>query len=127
MQRDGALIMEEVRHLRWRLGQVEQERDDYRALWEEKKLEHQRSRERMAQAMDEAYSNGYQAGRVEGYEAGLLAGEERIRSRIVGVRERLSSISCLVAEGPEFMRPVQIYDAVQQDVLQGIKVLDGEL
>ena len=62
MQKDDTIAMDEVRHLRWRLGQVEQERDDYRALWEEEKLEHQKTRERMAQAMDEAHANGYKEG-----------------------------------------------------------------
>ena len=62
MQKDDTIAMDEVRHLRWRLSQVEQERDDYRALWEEEKLEHQRTKERMVQAIEEAHANGYKEG-----------------------------------------------------------------
>jgi flagellar biosynthesis/type III secretory pathway protein FliH len=133
MHKKTGIVMDEVRHLRWRLSQMERDFDDYRALWEEECAEHRLTKERMAQATDEAYSKGYQAGRVEGFEAGLQAGRERMLAQLQGMEQRvararnlLESILCTVVEGQELMRSSDIYRHVEWDASEGMKVLDGD-
>lgn len=125
MRKEMSVAMDEVRHLRWRLDQVERDREDYRALWEEERAEHRLTKERMAQAMDESYTNGYQSGRIQGAET-KEAQVQDLMTRCMRCEELLNSISCLVAEGPEFMRPLDIYDKVGKEAGQAMRILRGK-
>jgi flagellar biosynthesis/type III secretory pathway protein FliH len=125
MHEEISVVMDEVRHLRWRLDQVERDRDEYRALWEEERAEHRLTKKRMAQAMDEAYNNGYQSGRIQGAEAKESQVQDLV-TRCMRCEELLNSISCLVAEGPEFMGSGDIYHQVGQEAGQAMRILRGK-
>ena len=57
---------------------------------------------------------------------GLRQQVQDLMTRGMRCEEFLNSISCLVAEGPEFMRSGDIYHKVGQEAGQAMRILRGE-
>ena len=51
---------------------------------------------------------------------------KRKPAKIKQIRAVLESISCLCAEGPEFLGKLDLCDIIQREVLKGISILDGK-
>ena len=51
---------------------------------------------------------------------------KRKAAKIKQIRAVLEDISCLCAEGPEFLGKLDLCDIIQGEALKGINILDGK-